>query len=772
MEWAKNSELLIRYIENYYPTPIIWLDEQGIIMRCNVALHAILGRAEKPIGQNIRSFLVVETLSQFTLPLASEDYIKASWHFRTPNNVYSFDCHILRKDRQILVFTERPLITGDTIIAQMSALNFDIINMSRELMGKNAAMVAMNKKMEATNQRLRDENQIRQQMEEHLLLRERQYRVATSLLTRPMGGIEGLLEHILCDALQLVKATDGYIILCDDGAESCSIHHGIGLYETGIMVSRSAELGMQEYVYKTGENLVVDDYQHYPQRMNDQIPNTLTSVIMLPLKQEGQVRGMICACWSDVVHHISTEDIEVLRQFCDLALVALERTNAQKEISHMAFYDTLTDLPNRASLSLYLEKEMKKAHCIEAMGAIMFINMDDIKLVNDNFGHSFGDSVIITAGQHIVGTVGEKAFVAHSGGDEFIVVLSGEYNREELVGFANRILDALCQEYQVSVERLHMSASIGIAVYPGDGDGVEEILKKSDIAMSAAKKAGKNCWRFYEPIFLEEAYEKMILTNSLRRALERRELCLYYQPQLTVEGIVIGFEALLRWNSAEHGCISPLRFIPLAEKNGLIVHIGQWVLQEACQFARRLADMGKGAIHVAVNISPRQLLRDDFVDSVRRSIVDANIVPGQLEIEITESALIESMEESICKLVQLRDSGLMISLDDFGTGYSSLTYLRRLPVGVLKIDKSFIDKIESDKMQLKLVGSIIDLGHTLGLSIVAEGVESKEQLELLTEYGCDCIQGYIFSQPIPEEEAIKFLQRTIKLKKTYAYDQK
>jgi len=303
-----------------------------------------------------------------------------------------------------------------------------------------------------------------------------------------------------------------------------------------------------------------------------------------------------------------------------------------------------------------------------------------------------------------------------------------------------------------------MSASIGIAVYPHDGDDVEEILKKSDIAMSAAKKAGKSCWRFYEPIFLEEAYEKMMLTNSLRRALERGELCLHYQPQLTVEGIVIGFEALLRWNSAEYGCVSPVRFIPLAEKSGLIVTIGKWVLQEACRFARRLADMGNSTIHVAVNISPKQLLADDFVDSVRRSIADADIVPAQLEIEITESALIESIEESISKLDQLRDSGLMISLDDFGTGYSSLTYLRRLPVGVLKIDKSFIDKIASDNIQLKLVGSIIDLGHALGLIIVAEGVENADQLELLTKYGCDRIQGYIFSPPIPEDEAIKFLK--------------
>jgi len=303
-----------------------------------------------------------------------------------------------------------------------------------------------------------------------------------------------------------------------------------------------------------------------------------------------------------------------------------------------------------------------------------------------------------------------------------------------------------------------MSASIGVAVYPDDGASAEDILRKADSAIHAAKKAGRKCWRFYDPILGEEAYERMILTNGLRHALEREELSLHYQPQLTVGGTVNSFEALLRWNSSEHGCVSPVRFIPLAEESGLIVSIGQWVLQEACKFARRLADMGKGTIHIAVNISPRQLLADDFVDIVRRNITDAGIAPEQLEIEITESVLIESMEESIGKLGQLRDDGLMISLDDFGTGYSSLTYLRSLPVGVLKIDKSFIDKISSDEVQLQMVGSIIDLAHTLGLTIVAEGVETEDQLKLLKQCGCDCIQGYIFSPPIPEEEAIQFLK--------------
>lgn len=626
-----------------------------------------------------------------------------------------------------------------------------------ELGAANQELIAMNEEMADINQRLEDENQVRRQVEENLLLRERQYRAVTSLLTRPVDEFEGLLESILRDALQLVKAPNGYISLYDDGGKTFSFYYGVGVHESWSMEPHSAMIGMQRNVYDTGEFFIVDDYRLYPEHVNDKQMNKVTSIIMLPLKQEGEVHGILCASWNDVVYPISTEDVMVLRQFCDLATVALAHTNAQKQISYMAFYDTLTGLPNRTSLRLHLEKKMKKTHFGEATGVIMFIDIDDLKSVNDNFGHSVGDSVIIAAGKHIVDAVGEQAFVARSGDDEFVIMLSGEYNREEVALIADCILGALCQEYQVSIENLHMSASIGVVVYPDDGNSSEDLLKKADSAMYAAKKAGRNCWRFYDPIFIQEAYEKMILTNGLRRALERGELSLYYQPQLTVGGTVVGFEALLRWNNPEHGCVSPVRFIPLAEESGLIASIGQWVLQEACQFARRLADMGKSDIHVAVNISPMQLMIDDFVDTVRRSIAAADIAPEQLEIEVTESVLIESMENSIGKLSQLRDIGVMISLDDFGTGYSSLTYLRSLPVGVLKIDKSFIDKITSDEIQLQLVGSIIDLSHTLGLTTIAEGVETEDQLKLLTQCGCDCIQGYIFSPPISEEEAIKFL---------------
>lgn len=624
-----------------------------------------------------------------------------------------------------------------------------------ELGAANQEMVAMNEELEVTNQRLHAENKVRRRTEENLLLRERQYRAITGLLAQPTDETEDILETILYNAVQLLGAVVGYIGLYEDDGKTYHIKHAIGIDKARCKEDKPAQSGMQGHVYATGELYYVDDYRVYPQRISDPwVGPSATTVIMIPLKQADKVKGILVVSWVDVVHSVSSEDLNALRQFGVLASVAMEQDTTQKKIHHMAFYDTLTGLPNRASLNLHLEMEMEKARSGEAKGVILFIDIDDFKSVNDSFGHSFGDNFIVTASRQIIAAVGEPAFVSRLGGDEFVVVVPGKNDRETAAQIADKVIKSLCKEYEVAVEKLYISASIGVLVYPDDGNVPEDILKKADSAMYAAKKAGKNCWRFYQPSLLEEAYKNMMLTNGLRRGLERGEFSLYYQPQFTADGDrIVGFEALLRWNSSEYGFVSPARFIPLAEQSGLILPIGQWVFEEACRFARRLGDMGKENVGVAVNISPRQLNSEDLVTHVRRSIEMAGIKPQQIKIEITESVLIESMEDNVFKLCQLRDSGVLLALDDFGTGYSSLTYLRSLPVGILKIDKSFIDKIVEDEIQRQVVGSIIDLGHTLGLTIVAEGVETKEQLKILKKLGCNHIQGYVFSKPLAEEAA-------------------
>jgi diguanylate cyclase (GGDEF)-like protein len=431
-----------------------------------------------------------------------------------------------------------------------------------------------------------------------------------------------------------------------------------------------------------------------------------------------------------------------------------------EEIRQMAYYDVLTGLPNRAYLYERLGNEMASVSK-GGSGAVLFIDLDDLKLVNDTFGHTSGDAVIAKSAERIIEVAGPNAFIGRIGGDEFIVILPGENRREVISQIAEQIVQlASCQQLEALGTCFHTTASVGIAVYPEDGHTVEEICKNADNAMYAAKKAGKNCWRFYEAAMQTESYDKIVLTNSLRYAIDRNELQLYYQPQVNLHtGRIVGFEALLRWNSHEHGGVSPVRFIPLAEQSGLIQSIGIWVLRQAAVFIKRLADSKTDPLHVAVNVSPYQLCADGFIENVQAVIREIGVMPQQIELEITETGLIGSLEEGARRLQTLKGLGFGLSLDDFGTGYSSLTYLQQLPVHTLKIDKAFIDMILLPGTKKAIIKSIIDMAHSLQLTVVAEGVETQEQLAYLSQYGCDRLQGYVISRPVPEEEAIKLLDR-------------
>lgn len=443
----------------------------------------------------------------------------------------------------------------------------------------------------------------------------------------------------------------------------------------------------------------------------------------------------------------------------------MERQAAQEELSQkaeeirrMAYYDMLTGLPNRTYLIECLEDEMVKARQGHAAGAVLFVDLDDIKIVNDTFGHTYGDALIVMAGNRIVQETGQGALVGRIGGDEFMIILPGQNEQESIARIANKIIGVFCHDIHVLGIGFHMSASAGIARYPDDGDKAEEVFKNADNAMYAAKRDGKNCWRFYEAVMQAEAYNRIHLINNLRYSIERDEFSLHYQPLVSVgEGSIIGFEALLRWNSPAYGPISPAVFIPIAEQSGLIQMIGQWVLQEACRFIKQLSEQGWGHIHVAVNVSPHQLCADNFIQIVREVLDNAGVEPCQLELEITENALIESLEDSIDKLDELQAMGIRLSLDDFGTGYSSLTYLQRLPVNTLKIDKAFIDRILVGGAQKAIIGTIVEMAHVMGMKVVAEGVETFQQLDYLKQCHCDFIQGYLISRPIPETEAFAFI---------------
>lgn len=442
--------------------------------------------------------------------------------------------------------------------------------------------------------------------------------------------------------------------------------------------------------------------------------------------------------------------------FAMVASDITDETMHARTVERLAYFDALTGLPNRIRLTEELSGALSAGD--EAQGALFYFDMDDLKLVNESYGHSYGDAMIVTAAARLSEAAGPGRFVARVGGDEFVVLFPGVSDPEKVEQAADAYIESLSREYTVKEIGFHASASIGIVLYPQDGANVEALLRNADAALYEAKRAGKRRWRFFHPVMQETAYGNMQLINGLRSAIANREMEVHYQPQVSLrDGRVEAFEALLRWHSPLHGSVSPAQFIPLAEQSNLIEGIGFWTLQQAAEFSRRLAAAGHPGVRVAVNISPRQLAAAKFIEQIRHSFDGTDMKAGRLEIEITENVLIESLEDSVQKLDTLRGLGIHLSLDDFGTGYSSLTYLCSLPVQTLKIDKSFIGKISLEEERPDLIASIIDMAHALGLTVVAEGVETAEQLDRLRRCRCDTIQGFFISRAIPADQAMALL---------------
>jgi len=682
---------------------------------------------------------------------------------------------LLRQSRAVDRGTQQLHDTNTALQAEVlerTRAEVELTATNEELIALNEQMIAITDELHHTNEQMSQEIQVRQKTEGILRLRERQYRAMVQLLTDNTATLDVQMQTMLDSALQLSDGIDGHIALLE--GETSLISYVRGSHTPLLGKSLPIKEGLSALVLSTGRLHYVEDYRAFPGHIQGIIGANLSTVVVVPLKQKKQVIGCLALTWKNFIHPMGVDELEMLRQYADLACLALQaaelRENLHQEllqrkqlhdkISRIAFQDALTGLPNRVSLMSRLEEETNLIATNQQIGALFFIDLDDLKSVNDNFGHSTGDDIIIAAGQKIVeATANDNVFIARLGGDEFIVLLPKYNNVHELIHIADGLLHHLCQGYSIAETTLHLSASIGIASYPHDGTTVEELLKKADNAMYAAKAAGRNCWRFFDPVMLREAQEKSLLTNSLRYALERNELSLVYQPQISIiDGSVTGFEALLRWNSSEHGTVSPGRFIPLAEQSQLIIPIGEWVLEQACQFIKKLSLLGYPTLRVAVNLSPKQLADEHLITIVKRLLHTSQIIPRQLELEITETALLLSLDESCAKLHKLKELGVGLALDDFGTGYSSLTHLRLFPVETLKIDKSFIDNIPGE--DTILVQSLINFAQNLHMNVVAEGVERQEQLDYLRTCGCNLVQGYLLSRPLPEKDALQFLDTT------------
>jgi diguanylate cyclase (GGDEF)-like protein len=435
------------------------------------------------------------------------------------------------------------------------------------------------------------------------------------------------------------------------------------------------------------------------------------------------------------------------------------RKQAEERVRHLAHYDELTGLPNRSMFHERVGHALAQARRGERVLAILFIDLDRFKNINDTLGHDAGDRVLKEIADRLRGCLRESDTVARLGGDEFVVLTEGLAQPAQVAAVAQKMLAAIAKPVVLETQEVHISASIGISTYPGDSGDMQGMMKNADIAMYRAKEQGKNNYQFYSAQMNVHTLERLAMESDLRRALERNEFLLHYQPKVDIgSGRVAGVEALVRWQQSGKALIPPAQFIPLAEETGLIVPIGEWVLRTACAQNKAWQDRGLPRLRMAVNLSARQFAHENLVQDVARILSETELAPAALEFEITESMVMSNPERAVQLLNKLKRMGIYLSIDDFGTGYSSLGYLKRFPIDSVKIDRSFIRDLPGDGDDAAITEAIIAMAHSLRLKVIAEGVETEEQLRFLREHGCDEMQGYFFSRPLPEGEFLRLLQ--------------
>ena len=441
--------------------------------------------------------------------------------------------------------------------------------------------------------------------------------------------------------------------------------------------------------------------------------------------------------------------------FTDITLIK----DSQRKAEYLATHDPLTGLPNRNLLQDRLQQVLCQAQRRGNRGALAFVDLDNFKFVNDSLGHGVGDRLLVEVANRLRDCLRDSDTVARYGGDEFVLILGESGGLSETLQILHRVREVVAQPMRLDEHDLHINCSIGVSIFPDDGDDLEALLRHADAAMHHAKKLGKGQFQFYTESLNVAARDRLALDSALRSAVDRNELHVVYQPKVDIRGQACGFEALVRWDSPEFGSVSPVRFIPLAEENGLIGQVTRFVLHEACQQAATWRGQGFADVRVAVNISPSLFRERDLAALVRSVIDEAGLPPGNLELEITEGMLMGDVQRALAVLKELKAMGVYIAIDDFGTGYSSLAYLKRFPIDILKVDRSFVLECDAGHEAMAITRAIVSLAHSLNLHVVAEGVEKQSQLAVLNALGCQEFQGYLFARPLPVGEVMAFLHR-------------
>lgn len=517
-----------------------------------------------------------------------------------------------------------------------------------------------------------------------------------------------------------------------------------------------------EYFEHLDKHSVITNHDDYTESIKKPFvfPST-TSVLEVPIRSGEEVIGVVSCEHVGRVRQWTFDEQSFGTSIAHMVSLTIEKSNrkqTEKEITHLAYYDQLTNLPNRILLQEELQSAIEKAERDDHMVAVMFFDLDQFKIINDSLGHKFGDALLSSVAERIKSCVRQVDMIGRMGGDEFILILPKIKQSSDAVIVAERITQAFEKTLVIHEQELYVTTSIGISIYPIDGTEHDILIKNADIAMYHAKEKGRNCFEFYIPEMSLKTSEKLLMETNLHRALEKNEFALYYQPIIDLKtNRIIGAEALIRWIHPELGFISPEQFIPLAEITGLIIPIGEWVMRTACTQLQDWREQGFLDLEMSINVSARQLKHGNIMNMIMKVKQDTELELSSVCLEITENIAVESEGYMIELLKDLRNLGIKIAIDDFGKGYSLLSYLKTLPITTLKIDKSFVENIAMDEKDAIMAKMIIDLAHNFNLEVAAEGVEQSFEHELLREWKCERAQGYLFSRPVPAEDFYELL---------------